>query len=197
MHPVQAAPRQSPPFCPPIAGRADAPRAGSAEAKFRVPSVIRPHTGCTPCRQRRGKELCRQLDVGVGGCTPCRQRRGKAGLKSRSKQSRKMHPVQAAPRQRRRADGNQARCKRCTPCRQRRGKELLQRQLVNVHAMHPVQAAPRQSVTRPIVAIMPRMHPVQAAPRQRRLLHIWLPPVRMHPVQAAPRQRSRKAAILR
>ena len=78
MHPVQAAPRQSPqgealqgkePGCTPCRQRrgkgrgernaqlsaADAPRAGSAEAKWPYTTVGAAAAGCTPCRQRRGK----------------------------------------------------------------------------------------------------------------------------------------------
>ena len=59
-------------------GRADAPRAGSAEAKVRDSAVWQKGRGCTPCRQRRGKVTSR-----------CAQSAHNS-----------MHPVQAAPRQR-------------------------------------------------------------------------------------------------
>ena len=55
MHPVQAAPRQRP----------------SAHPFLYLTG------GCTPCRQRRGKELLVSWVGFVMGCTPCRQRRGK------------------------------------------------------------------------------------------------------------------------
>ena len=56
----------------------DAPRAGSAEAKVVVNGT----------------------KVQVRRCTPCRQRRGKAVIPPASGGGVKMHPVQAAPRQR-------------------------------------------------------------------------------------------------
>ena len=55
MHPVQAAPRQSP------------LRSGCLAACAR----------CTPCRQRRGKVSHQITPQGRPRCTPCRQRRGK------------------------------------------------------------------------------------------------------------------------
>ena len=55
MHPVQAAPRQSAVWRAAASWAADAPRAGSAEAKSLIASVTASRWGCTPCRQRRGK----------------------------------------------------------------------------------------------------------------------------------------------
>ena len=101
---------------------ADAPRAGSAEAKYHLVVDLRPDRRCTPCRQRRGK----------------------AWPVSIAASRRTMHPVQAAPRQsiwRRGRRGQNEDAPRagsaeaksliasvtasrwgCTPCRQRRGK---------------------------------------------------------------------------
>ena len=81
--------------------------------------------------------------------------------------TRRMHPVQAAPRQSRsrrrsgavprdapRAGSAEAkilwyvhlrRVFRCTPCRQRRGKDSSAGAPAGYNPMHPVQAAPRQS----------------------------------------------------
>ena len=67
MHPVQAAPRQRS-ACRRSDRRAgDAPRAGSAEAKFPSLPPKLCASRCTPCRQRRGKEtfLCHDRRGGV------------------------------------------------------------------------------------------------------------------------------------
>ena len=88
-----------------------------------------------------------------------------------------MHPVQAAPRQRKSTRRRPKKQTRCTPCRQRRGK-----------VQHFVSRADAQH----------RMHPVQAAPRQRAAMARRLQPARkMHPVQAAPRQRAGSNTISR
>ena len=55
MHPVQAAPRQSTESINRYQSIADAPRAGSAEAKSISNVYTNMTTRCTPCRQRRGK----------------------------------------------------------------------------------------------------------------------------------------------
>ena len=147
MHPVQAAPRQRAWRCFAAGYLPDAPRAGSAEAKIVDNDQKAEWAGCTPCRQRRGKEGGLQLDyirtlmhpVQAAPrqrkcrcypqplhqrCTPCRQRRGKGPWPRCSPWPRRMHPVQAAPRQSRPCRKAQAQAQRCTPCRQRRGKEL-------------------------------------------------------------------------
>ena len=77
MHPVQAAPRQSHHSYSTLPTTADAPRAGSAEAKNVIMGKHADAVGCTPCRQRRGKE-----SMVITAVAPWR-----------------MHPVQAAPRQ--------------------------------------------------------------------------------------------------
>ena len=168
MHPVQAAPRQrcradgnqarckrctpcrqrrGKVFCSRHFSRicADAPRAGSAEAKVLSLGMEAQQRGCTPCRQRRGKVLARprchlsKKDAPRAGsaeaklpavgsrlphirCTPCRQRRGKdvAALVGIAEHA--MHPC----RQRRGKGLDELYYifrGRCTPCRQRRGKE--------------------------------------------------------------------------
>ena len=126
---------------------------------------------CTPCRQRRGKDVRHVLDLALVRCTPCRQRRGKGGALQRHVGRPRMHPVQAAPRQRsaHTAGANPARmhpvqaaprqsrwsCRRkstiarCTPCRQRRGKVTYPLRPLSSPVMHPVQAAPRQRMPRP------------------------------------------------
>ena len=118
MHPVQAAPRQSQPqrFPPPCTGctpcrqrrgkvfcegrrsacRADAPRAGSAEAKLNTAQGLLYRRRCTPCRQRRGKAMNEDAYYDRLRCTPCRQRRGKEEAERRTCNARVMHPVQAA-----------------------------------------------------------------------------------------------------
>ncbi len=152
MHPVQAAPRQSQPqrFPPPCTGctpcrqrrgkvfcegrrsacRADAPRAGSAEAKLNTAQGLLYRRRCTPCRQRRGKAMNEDAYYDRLRCTPCRQRRGKGR-------------------------GSWCCCRRrlgCTPCRQRRGKEEAERRTCNARVMHPVQAAHSEITTcRPMV----------------------------------------------
>ena len=146
---------------------------------------------CTPCRQRRGKERLRSGQRLRIGCTPCRQRRGKGIAWRAIFVLLPMHPVQAAPRQRR-AD-------------YRAGRGLQ---------MHPVQAAPRQSsgdslARAEIRRDAPRagsaeakeqlfsklLHLLRCTPcrqrrgkviRQRDAARLIL----MHPVQAAPRQRT-------
>ena len=191
MHPVQAAPRQRTRLPKITGGQHDAPRAGSAEAKAPVNMLTaRDLAGCTPCRQRRGKALCgcliriREADAPRAGsaeakvfdldmpeikpgCTPCRQRRGKVAVMQHAPHGQRMHPVQAAPRQRHEHSPRYHQRPGCTPCRQRRGKVV---QVVAQHGLVP-------------------MHPVQAAPRQRmKALFCSMPCLAMHPVQAAPRQ---------
>ena len=115
-------------------------RRGKARTTAKIPTILR----CTPCRQRRGKgkllrprlqvlvdapragsaEAKSTADMGrmrLFRCTPCRQRRGKGIYRIGHGLRIVMHPVQAAPRQRR----------------------LLLIWLPPVR-MHPVQAAPRQ-----------------------------------------------------
>ena len=146
---------------------ADAPRAGSAEAKpallHRKETVLdAPRAGSAEAKRLHGRGRC-----GLGGCTPCRQRRGKGKLLRPRLQVLVDAPRAGSAEAKSTADMGRMRLFRCTPCRQRRGKGIYR----IGHGLRIV------------------MHPVQAAPRQRRLLLIWLPPVRMHPVQAAPRQR--------
>ena len=103
--------------------------------------------------------------VGFCRCTPCRQRRGKVACILRRKAIRRMHPVQAAPRQSvserwlRTGQGG------CTPCRQRRGKGYGAELREQGGLMHPVQAAPRQ---RSSSSILPRRNKRCTPCRQRR-----------------------------
>ena len=134
-------------------GSADAPRAGSAEAKVSsmmlIPSPVR--------------------------CTPCRQRRGKGPVSSARQTPPEMHPVQAAPRQRLLRGTKQfhqvqdapragsADAKSCMVCRQaatidapRAGsaeaKEQIMREYGYSSRMHPVQAVHSEITTcRPMV----------------------------------------------
>ena len=122
MHPVQAAPRQRWVTRQPTTERKDAPRAGSAEAKKSSVAASKngadaPRAGsaeakvalffigvkrarCTPCRQRRGKDIEAAAKVVCNRDAP---RAGSAEAKAHGYDSgthpRKMHPVQAAPRQ--------------------------------------------------------------------------------------------------
>ena len=104
---------------------------------------------CTPCRQRRGKDVRHVLDLALVRCTPCRQRRGKGGALQRHVGRPRMHPVQAAPRQSRWSCRRKSTIARCTPCRQRRGKVTYPLRPLSSPVMHPVQAAPRQRMPRP------------------------------------------------
>ena len=124
MHPVQAAPRQSR-TCrrSPAPGRRmhpvqAAPRQSGCRT-CRLPGL----SGCTPCRQRRGKDPYVYNMAADVGCTPCRQRRGKG----RANAVRVVEPEDAP-----RAGSAEA-------------KFIVQRDMRFTAAMHPVQAAPRQS----------------------------------------------------
>ena len=129
----------------------DAPRAGSAEAKFNFP--------------RAGGS--------VSGCTPCRQRRGKARGKRASLTQKLMHPVQAAPRQRAGlvpALRNQPDAPRAGSAEAKLGR-LNQR---GQGGMHPVQAAPRQSAVhgrahQPVTIDAPRAGSAEAKQRDHSL----------------------------
>ena len=99
---------------------------------------------CTPCRQRRGKDSLLKKSLLIDArCTPCRQRRGKDKRYSDLRIASRMHPVQAAPRQRIFTTSISS-PPRCTPCRQRRGKARCLQLVAGQLRMHPVQAAPRQ-----------------------------------------------------
>ena len=79
----------------------DAPRAGSAEAKLRGLPSDAVHGQDAPRAGSAEAKYC--FGCHQGGdvrCTPCRQRRGKAGADHQAKPAGRMHPVQAAPRQR-------------------------------------------------------------------------------------------------
>ena len=123
MHPVQAAPRQRerPIMC--VWSVADAPRAGSAEAK---PCGSLPP--CSPARDapRAGSAEAKLSAARCRTARPDAPRAGSAEAKvfsaRRAYGERGMHPVQAAPRQRWTICIIKAHKKRCTPCRQRRGK---------------------------------------------------------------------------
>ena len=141
---MQAAPRQSRYRCSPIPRRPDAPRAGSAEAKFAfLPGICRP-----------------------GGCTPCRQRRGKALFQVRKAVRVLMHPVQAAPRQRPTMQMQMRGNHDAPRAGSAEAKPPSKGSRPNMMTMHPVQAAPRQRQQNRHLTHSPRMHPVQAAPRQ-------------------------------
>ena len=126
--------------------------------------------------------------VGFCRCTPCRQRRGKDLLFKEKALWLRMHPVQAAPRQRippwrRRKmpiDAPRAGSAEAKPSASATGGSAR---------MHPVQAAPRQRYI-----YLGTIHNLKDAPRAgsaeakrkaspRRMRSRW-----MHPVQAAPRQ---------
>ena len=131
--------------CRNLSAFADAPRAGSAEAKDLLAQRINhcisdaPRAGSAEAKKRSHRR-CKSCPR----CTPCRQRRGKVLYGELGVRDVLMHPVQAAPRQRDslhligtelpdapRAGSAEAKSlhqqiqayqQRCTPCRQRRGK---------------------------------------------------------------------------
>ena len=78
----------------------DAPRAGSAEAKFGQDYQIVQHIDAPRAGSAEAKDLKWYAEKLAARCTPCRQRRGKAELIDLGAKGVKMHPVQAAPRQR-------------------------------------------------------------------------------------------------
>ena len=169
---------------------ADAPRAGSAEAKSPQPCCIQASLDAP----RAGSAEAKRVNLIVA------QHGGKDAPRAGSAEAKckysigtvliaVMHPVQAAPRQREDCQQSEPRERRCTPCRQRRGKvqSLREEDRRNRDApragsaeakikdctnwstpsrMHPVQAAPRQSVCTEALLSSSWMHPVQAAPRQ-------------------------------
>ena len=102
--------------------RRDAPRAGSAEAKicqlFSTALIIR----CTPCRQRRGKAGLKSRGLHILRCTPCRQRRGKAGYLQLVAGQLRDAPRAGSAEAKRGKISWSGWGTRCTPCRQRRGK---------------------------------------------------------------------------
>ena len=149
---------------------------------------------CTPCRQRRGKEISCNRKVGVRRCTPCRQRRGK-GLAGRTKYPSRTDAPRAGSAEAKKLVVHERLCgfdapragsaeakrfarlfgcvpRGCTPCRQRRGKGRIMRKDGLREVMHPVQAAPRQRSCHGLKHVALLMHPVQAAPRQSSLLRL-------------------------
>ena len=122
MHPVQAAPRQSARQSSQRPACADAPRAGSAEAKlsasFSTSTVFdapragsaeakaqkKPRHGSGKDAPRAGSAEAKMISHAYFSspyrCTPCRQRRGKDNDLVSYFETIEMHPVQAAPRQR-------------------------------------------------------------------------------------------------
>ena len=123
MHPVQAAPRQSLTMQAVTDEDADAPRAGSAEAKIALMACSGAIRDAPRAGSAEAKHLfahCFRWGIVMHPVQAApRQRSVRCSLLS----ARRMHPVQAAPRQ--------------------SAKSLLQ---IAGHRMHPVQAAPRQSL---------------------------------------------------
>ena len=97
MHPVQAAPRQRGRSCADGGRSGDAPRAGSAEAKV---VLLKDLPGVQQDAPRAGSAEAKADDEGVQrggrGCTPCRQRRGKEPHQDARLVRTAMYPVQAA-----------------------------------------------------------------------------------------------------
>ena len=152
---------------------ADAPRAGSAEAKFLTYRQVSAQRDAPRAGSAEAKFANLWEGISKAGCTPCRQRRGKGRCGLPHTIRRAMHPVQAAPRQ--------------------RNTNVLP--LWNL-MMHPVQAAPRQSPRGGFPGRIPGvMHPVQAAPRQSPWGGLPGRIPGMHPLQAAPRQRRSMMAL--
>ena len=103
----------------------------------------------------------------MDGCTPCRQRRGKEQVRLLPRACRQMHPVQAAPRQRPACRPRPARSADAPRAGSAEAKGLLLKSRDANWVMHPVQAAPRQRRAPAASGNRCAMHPVQAAPRQR------------------------------
>ena len=170
MHPAQAAPRQSQSI---NLGRLRLSR-------------------CTPCRQRRGKAFAPQGMYVTRRDAP---RAGSAEAKFSScattRRNCRMHPVQAAPRQRAKISWTWSASLDAPRAGSAEAKAGITLHPDNVAKMHPVQAAPRQSARSwRSCRSWCGMHPVQAAPRQRSPPGRQCQVRRMHPVQAAPRQRA-------
>ena len=86
--------------CRNLSAFADAPRAGSAEAKGYALRRQRRRELMHPVQAApRQSAMCISSDNLDKGCTPCRQRRGKANSYLGREIKFAMHPVQAAPRQ--------------------------------------------------------------------------------------------------
>ena len=123
MHPVQAAPRQRAWFPPAFGKRFDAPRAGSAEAKYEAIRVIRemrdaPRAGSAEAKNaqsggwsqysrdapRAGSAEAKKQDSTIIDGFRDAPRAGSAEAKkirwNNTTEQEWMHPVQAAPRQR-------------------------------------------------------------------------------------------------
>ena len=87
--------------CRNLSAFADAPRAGSAEAKETIAHVCQQLNGCTPCRQRRGKERCSRQPLAAQPDAPrAGSAEAKLSVQSRICKRPSMHPVQAVLRQR-------------------------------------------------------------------------------------------------
>ena len=214
MHPVQAAPRQSQlvlarrqrvPGCTPCrqrrgkapgvgcrAGyRGDAPRAGSAEAKCVAMRTYRatldaPRAGSAEAKgisdtasfhprqdapragSAEAKIGCKHALTLAGKMHPVqaapRQRSASGALTSSSV---RMHPVQAAPRQSFRTSPTKHSRARCTPCRQRRGKDSTPARTSAGYRCTPCRQRRGKVSGLPAARTEIPMHPVQAAPRQR------------------------------
>ena len=104
MHPVQAAPRQRDSQMQTPRPSCDAPRAGSAEAKGAGRNVQGRCKDAPRAGSAEAKGYGKPFSCAWWGCTPCRQRRGKGADLLKPGSPGTMHPVQAAPRQRGRAD---------------------------------------------------------------------------------------------
>ena len=136
---------------PPMGHREDAPRAGSAEAKKNMDKRVVEWFRMHPAQAAPRQSAYRRRDWHLwSGCTPRRQRRGKDPIPHNARRKPQMHPAQAAPRQSsenvrpgnsvyamhpaqaapRQSCGTchrRATPPRCTPRRQRRGKGRVSR----------------------------------------------------------------------
>ena len=159
--------------CRNLSAYADAPRAGSAEAKGDVLCRRSAPMRCTPCRQRRGKALPFCPNTPRPGCTPCRQRRGKEKSLAGATKGCPMHPVQAAPRQRQSSPMVKA-----VPSDAPRAGSAEAKPPQYIGDCTEDDDAPRAGSAEAKILItvgcspLLAMHPVQAAPRQRgRVVH--------------------------
>ena len=168
MHPVQAAPRQSLDWEQYPGYDEDAPCAGSAEAKVCVSlaAVSRQDAPCAGSAEAKTgtlKHAKRAEAMHPVQAAPRQRRYHRAKPPDHP-----MHPVQAAPRQRDNIGQAAGQAARCTLCRQRRGKDVLTLSPKDGRADAPrAGSAEAKGWLRTYLGSLSKMHPAQAAPRQR------------------------------
>ena len=143
----------------------DAPRAGSAEAKF--PYIT--YEAVEGDAPRAGSAEAKCVAMRTYRATLDAPRAGSAEAKQSDLDRRHVRgdaPRAGSAEAKRQRKFTYHDSTRCTPCRQRRGKAYSPWPRRLRRAMHPVQAAPRQRYRIRLLASGHLMHPVQAAPRQ-------------------------------